>query len=196
MALKNPDSKKSNRRIVIGVCLIVLCMLGLTAFSVPLYRRFCQATGYNGTTGRAVAAPGKQLERTMEVRFDAAVNPLLPWRFKPNQRSVSLHVGETGMASYHAENLGALPVTGTATYNVQPDKIGKYFVKIQCFCFSEQTLKPGEAVDMPVVFYIDPRIADDRELDDVASVTLSYTFFKADSKPLDKAVEAETGTAR
>jgi cytochrome c oxidase assembly protein subunit 11 len=175
-----------------GLSLIVLFMLGLTAVSVPLYRVFCQATGYEGTTQRAAAAPTKMLDRTIEVRFDSAVNPLLPWRFKPNQRSVTLHIGETGMASYHAENLGATPITGTATYNVQPDKIGKYFVKIQCFCFSEQTLKPGEAVDMPVIFYIDPKIAADRELDDVTSVTLSYTFFKADSKALEKAVDAYT----
>ena len=185
-----PTSKKSNRRIAIAVCVIVLIMLGLTAISVPLYKRFCQATGYNGATERAAAASGKTLERTIEVRFDSSVNPLLPWRFAPNQHEMTLHIGATGMASYHAQNIGAVPITGTATYNVQPDKMGKYFVKIQCFCFSEQTLKPGEAVDMPVVFYIDPKIAEDPELDDVTSVTLSYTFFKADSKPLEKAVEA------
>ena len=184
--------QRSNKKILVGLSLIILAMLGLTAISLPLYRVFCQATGYNGATERAASAPTKTLARTIEVRFDASVNPMLPWRFTPNQRSISLHIGETGMASYHAVSLGALPVTGTATYNVQPDKIGKYFVKIQCFCFSEQTLKPGEGVDMPVVFYIDPKIALDPELDDVTSVTLSYTFFKADSKPLGQAVDAYT----
>ena len=125
------------------------------------------------------------------MRFDASTSPQLPWRFKPLQHSLTVHPGEQELATYQATNLGAIPLTGTATYNVQPDKVGKYFIKIQCFCFTEQTLQPGETAELPVTFYVDPKIADNHELDDLKTITLSYTFFRKDSKALDKAVEDE-----
>jgi cytochrome c oxidase assembly protein subunit 11 len=180
-----------NNRLAVWLFGIVIVMVGLSFAAVPLYSRFCRATGYGGATGRAAAAPGTAGGRTIEVRFDASTSPQLPWRFKPLQRSLQVHLGEQGLATYQAENLGAIPLTGTATYNVQPDKIGKYFIKIQCFCFTEQTLKPGETAELPVTFYVDPKIAENHELDDVKSITLSYTFFRKDSKALEKAVAGE-----
>jgi cytochrome c oxidase assembly protein subunit 11 len=180
-----------NNRLAFWLFGIVIVMVGLSFAAVPLYSRFCRATGYGGATGRAAVAPGATLDRTIEVRFDASTSPQLPWRFKPLQHSLTVHPGEQGLATYQATNLGAIPLTGTATYNVQPDKVGKYFIKIQCFCFTEQMLKPGETAELPVTFYVDPKIADDHELDDVKSITLSYTFFKKDSKALEKAVESE-----
>jgi cytochrome c oxidase assembly protein subunit 11 len=173
-------SGDKNSRVVLYLLGIVAVMAALTAASVPLYRIFCEATGYGGATERAAAAPTHTLERTITVHFDAAVNPALPWKFYPLQKSVTVKVGETSLASYHAVNLAHTAITGRAVYNVQPDKVGQYFTKIQCFCFSEQTLQAGQSVDMPVTFYIDPKIAEDRNLDDVQSITLSYTFFKSE----------------
>jgi cytochrome c oxidase assembly protein subunit 11 len=184
-------SSKSNRRILIVMLSVVAFMVALTFASVPLYSRFCRVTGYGGTVNRAEHASAKVLDRTMTVEFDSAVNPMLPWRFKPDVHSVEVKIGETTLISYHAQNLGALPITGTATYNVQPDKVGKYFTKIQCFCFTQQHLDPGQSAELPVAFYIDPKIADDPNMDDVHTVTLSYTFFKSDSKALAKATDDE-----
>ena len=180
-----------NNRLVLILVSIALLMIGLSFAAVPLYSRFCRATGYGGATGRAAAAPTQILARTIAVRFDGSTSPQLPWRFKPEQQEITVHLGEMGLATYQATNLGALPLTGTATYNVQPDRIGKYFIKIQCFCFTEQTLQPGETAELPVTFYVDPQLADDHALDDITSITLSYTFFKKDSKALEKAVEDE-----
>ncbi|HBK92631.1 MAG TPA: cytochrome c oxidase assembly protein [Parvularcula sp.] len=157
-------------------------MVALSFASVPLYRAFCQITGWGGATKRAEAPAGRVLERTIAVRFDATVNEGLPWTFKPEQVSETLHVGETGLAFYAAKNLTDRPITGRATFNVQPAKAGRYFKKIECFCFTEQTLKPGEEASMPVTFFIDPAIADDRGLDDVQTITLSYTFFLWDDE--------------
>lgn len=159
---------------------VVAGMVGLAFASVPLYRLFCQVTGYGGTTQRAAEAAAPVVgERVVTVRFDATTDHHLPWRFQPAQRSVTLRVGEQGLAFYRAENRSDRPVTGRATFNVTPFKAGSYFVKIDCFCFTEQTLAPGEAVDMPVTFYVDPAIAEDPNLDDVKTITLSYTFFRA-----------------
>jgi cytochrome c oxidase assembly protein subunit 11 len=182
---------RSNRRLAILLVCVILLMLGLSFAAVPFYSLFCRATGYGGTVSRAEAPATKILNRHMMVRFDSAVNPQLPWRFRPDQESVDLRIGETSIVSYHAQNMGPVALTGTATYNVQPDKIGKYFVKIQCFCFTEQHLNPGESTQLPVMFYIDPKIADDPDMDDVTTVTLSYTFFKADSKALSTAIDEE-----
>ena len=187
-----PQAPKSHRRLAITLTSIVIVMLGLSFAAVPFYSLFCRTTGYGGTVSRAAGPAAKILDRHMTVRFDSAVNPQLAWRFKPDQESVDLRIGETEMISYHAQNMGAVPLTGTATYNVQPDKIGKYFIKIQCFCFTSQHLDPGQSAELPVAFYIDPKIADDPDMDDVKTVTLSYTFFKADSKQLDKAVDQYT----
>ncbi len=154
-------------------------MTGLAFASVPLYRLFCQVTGYGGTNQVAETAPGQVFERRITVRFNADVNPKLPWHFQPLERAVTLRVGEPGLAFYRAVNLTDQPVRGTATFNVTPLKAGQYFNKTQCFCFDEQRLEAGEAVEMGVSFFIDPAILEDRNLDDVTTVTLSYTFFRS-----------------
>lgn len=155
-------------------------MAGLSFAAVPAYRAFCQITGFNGATQRADKPSDKILGRTIVVRFDATVGQGLPWTFAPEQAQQTLRIGETGLAFYQAVNLTDRPVTGRATFNVQPAKAGVYFRKIECFCFTEQTLKPGETASMPVTYFIDPEIADDPNLDDVATITLAYTFFPWD----------------
>ena len=169
-----------NRRTALIALGAVAGMAGLSYASVPLYRMFCQITGFDGTTMRADKPADRVLKREITIRFDATVGQGLPWTFKPEQVSQRLHVGETGLAFYAAKNLTDKPITGRATFNVQPAKAGRYFNKIECFCFTEQTLKPGEAVSMPVTYFIDPAIADDEGLDDVQTITLSYTFFPWD----------------
>ena len=162
---------------------IVVVMGGLAYASVPLYRWFCQVTGFGGTTQVAAAAPAELHERSVTVRFNADVNSALPWRFQPVERSVKVRLGEERLAFYRAKNLADRPVTGTATFNVTPAKAGPYFSKLDCFCFTEQTLEAGRSVDMPVSFYVDPELAEDRNLDDVTTITLSYTFFAAPGQP-------------
>jgi cytochrome c oxidase assembly protein subunit 11 len=169
---------------------IPLTMIGLSFAAVPLYSVFCKVTGFGGTTQRAAQGAGTVLDRTIVIRFNTDVNAELPWDFKPNQRSITLKVGETGMATFHAHNYGATPIVGTAVYNVTPDKAGLYFDKIQCFCFTQQVLKPQESADLPVAFFVDPAIAKDRNLDDVRVITLSYTFYKAQSQAFDRAVDS------
>lgn len=176
--------RRRNARMMAGLFAVVVAMVGLAFASVPLYSLFCRVTGFGGTTQRAEAAPGAVHDgpaagRVVTIRFNADVNGTLPWRFRPNQHDVKLVLGEQGFASYTAQNRGATPVTGTAVFNVTPDKAGLYFNKIQCFCFTEQTLEPGQSVDMPVVFFVDPAMATDPDLVDVGTITLSYTFFRA-----------------
>lgn len=160
--------------------LFVCFMTGLAFASVPLYRMFCQATGLNGTTGRGVAAPGG-VHKSIEIAFDANTSPKLPWRFVPEEERQSVDIGARDMAFFSATNRGATPVTGTATYNVTPAIAGKYFTKIQCFCFTQQTLKAGETIRMPVIYYVDPKILTDPDTKDVQTITLSYTFYPVDS---------------
>lgn len=160
-----------------GLGLMVSIMVGLTAYSPTLYEIFCEVTGYGGTTQRADANADKILDRKMVIRFNADVNSALDWKFVPAQKAVTVNVGQTALAFYRAKSNDSAPVTGTATFNVTPAKAGQYFAKIDCFCFTEQTLAAGEEVDMPVQFYIDPAIAEDRNLDEVETITLSYTFF-------------------
>jgi cytochrome c oxidase assembly protein subunit 11 len=154
-------------------------MIGLSYASVPLYELFCQVTGYGGTTQRADAAPGQVFDREITVQFDANVNNGLAWRFEPVQRAMTVKVGEQHMAYYRATNITNEPVTGQAVFNVTPDLSGLYFNKIQCFCFTEQTLQPGESVEMPVLFFIDPEIMTDDDLYKLTTMTLSYTFYPA-----------------
>jgi len=161
---------------VAGVC----SMTGLGFASVPLYRMFCQATGLNGTTQRGLAAPGASGGR-VTVAFDTNVSPKLPWAFKPELEQETVDFGARDMAFFSATNRSAKPVTGTATFNVTPAQAGKYFTKIQCFCFTQQTLKPGETVRMPVIFFVDPKMAEDPDTRDVRTITLSYTFYPVDS---------------
>ena len=181
-------AKRRNARTGIVLTGIVAGMVGLSFASVPLYRLFCQVTGYGGTTQVAEAAPGAVADRVIKVRFNADTAPGLPWIFKPAQREIALRVGEPGLAYYRAHNLGDRAMTGTSTFNVTPLKAGEYFDKVQCFCFTEQRLEAGQEVDMAVSFFVDPEIMTDHNLDDVKTITLSYTFFRA---PGDEEAEAE-----
>lgn len=158
----------------------VLFMTGLAFASVPLYRLFCQVTGFGGTTMRAEAAPGA-VDGKITVAFDSNVSPALTWKFKPELASDTIAIGARDMAFYTATNTGTVPITGTATYNVTPEAAGKYFSKIQCFCFTEQTLQPGETVRMPVIYFVDPKIMTDPDTKDIQKITLSYTFYPVDS---------------
>ncbi|WP_207458588.1 cytochrome c oxidase assembly protein [Azospirillum sp. SYSU D00513] len=175
----NDKLKRRNRMVMVSLFGIVAGMVGLAYASVPLYNLFCQVTGFGGTTQRAEAGAERVVDRKVTVRFNADVNNKLPWAFRPEQKEVALKLGETGLAAYRAENRSDKPTVGTATYNVTPDKAGKYFNKIECFCFTEQVLQPGQSVDMPVAFFVDPAMAEDPAMEDVTTITLSYTFFRA-----------------
>lgn len=160
---------------------VVAGMVGLSFASVPLYRMFCQATGYAGTPKTEnVAASSGVVEQTVTVQFDANVNTDLPWRFKPDQRGIDVRLGEETLTHYTAVNLSDQPVTGTATFNVAPDSAAQYFSKLECFCFTEQRLEPGQEVSMPVLFYVDPAMAEDLDARDIRKITLSYTFYRTD----------------
>jgi cytochrome c oxidase assembly protein subunit 11 len=159
---------------------IVLAMVGLAFASAPLYRAFCEATGFGGTPLRAEKAPGA-IAGAVRVRFDANTHPGLPWRFEPEQTIVNVAPGAQTKIFYRAQNLGARAWTGQAAFNVSPDQVGKYFKKIACFCFTEQTLKAGQTVDMPVVFFVDPAIKKDPDTKDIDEITLSYTFYPVET---------------
>lgn len=164
-----------------GLAVLFICfMTGLAWASVPLYRLFCAATGLNGTTQRGLAAPGA-VNHQIRVDFDANVSPKLPWLFKPENPHELVDVGARDMVFFTATNRSARPITGTATFNVTPAQAGKYFTKIQCFCFTEQTLKPGETARMPVIFFVDPKMLADPDAADIETITLSYTFYPVDS---------------
>jgi cytochrome c oxidase assembly protein subunit 11 len=164
---------------VLALCAVLGCMLGLVAASVPLYRLFCQATGFGGKAERAEAAPNKEVaNRLITVRFNAETAPDLPWEFRPLQLSVKVHPGEEKVIAYRAVNHGKGPVTGTATFNVTPVKAGIYFDKLQCFCFTKQHLDAGQSADLSVSFFVDPDIVNDANTQDVDTITLSYTMFR------------------
>jgi len=168
------------RRTLVGLFAALGVMTGLVALSVPLYRIFCAATGYEGTTQRASVGPAHEIKsRTITVRFDAERAPDLPWDFRPEQRQVTVHPGEEKVITYRATNRSAEGITGRAVYNVTPDKAGLYFDKLQCFCFSDQYLAPGQTAELSVPFYVDPGIVSDANTADVDTITLSYTFFRA-----------------
>jgi cytochrome c oxidase assembly protein subunit 11 len=166
-----------NAAIVTACVACVVFMVGLAYASVPLYRLFCQVTGYGGTTQVSEQAPDAAIDRVIKVRFDANIAPNLSWSFAPQQRELVLKVGETALAFYRADSREATTTTGSATFNVTPQEAGRYFNKIECFCFTEQTLEAGETVEMPVSFFVDPAIDEDEDLDYVTTITLSYTFF-------------------
>lgn len=192
----------ANRRdtTVALVCLGVIGgMVGLTAASVPLYRLFCQVTGYGGTTQRAETAPTNQSDVEVEVFFNADTASDMPWEFAPEQRSVKVKLGEEKLVFYRAKNLTDRPIAGQATFNVTPFSAGPYFNKLQCFCFDEQTLQPGQEVDMPVTFYVDPALLTDPDGADTRQITLSYTFFlnEEDTKKLsNRGVDTGPGAPR
>ena len=173
-------ARNRNGRTLLILVLIVAAMTALVAVSPTLYRAFCEATGFNGTTLRAERAPGA-VAGQVKVQFDANVHPGLPWRFEPEQIAVNVAPGARTQIFYRAQNLSARPITGQAVYNVTPDTVGKYFKKIECFCFTEQTLKAGEKVDMPVIFFVDPAIEKDPDTKNVHEITLSYTFYPVET---------------
>ncbi|MDE3060173.1 MAG: cytochrome c oxidase assembly protein [Pseudomonadota bacterium] len=168
---------KSNLSLALNLAALVLGMLLLAYASVPLYRIFCAATGFGGTPVTASHAPGRTLDRVITVDFNADTDPALPWQFAPEEKSVRVRVGQQTLAFFNAYNRSDKPITGRAVYNILPLAAGGYFVKIECFCFKEQTLAPGQRVDMPVSFYIDPSIMADPNMNDLKTITLSYTFF-------------------
>lgn len=183
------DLARKNRKVALCVALTVFCMVGLAYASVPLYSLFCRVTGYGGTTQVADALPAHILDRKIIVQFDANTASDLLWDFSPEQRSITVKLGERGLANFMAHNRMQTPVAGTAVFNVTPLKAGKYFEKIQCFCFGEQILQPDETVHMPVLFFVNPEMDKDPSMDDVKVITLSYSFFKTDSPELEKALE-------
>ncbi len=178
-------TRRANRAVALSAAVVAVLMVGASFAAVPLYRIFCQVTGFAGTTqvaDRSTAEAVKPGSRVITVSLIGNVNSKLPWSFAPVSPKVTLRVGQNALVFYRATNESSEPVTGVATFNVTPHKAGPYFAKVACFCFTEQTLKPGESVDMPVTFYIDPEIAKDRNLDEVTDIALSYTFFPAPGK--------------
>jgi cytochrome c oxidase assembly protein subunit 11 len=176
------QSRKSGTAMILAG--IVFAMLGASFAAVPLYRVFCEATGYGGTTQRADASPKSAAKALVTVRFDASTATDLDWEFRPLQAAVTLHPGEERVIAYRAVNKTNEPITGTATFNVTPFKAGVYFNKLQCFCFSEQHLAPGESADLAVQFFVDPDILTDPDTRDVDTITLSYTMFRAKNQPV------------
>ena len=171
------DPKQKTALKMVGV---VVLMGSMAWASVPAYRLFCQVTGFGGTTGIAEAGSDLVLDRTVTVRFDGSLDRDMPWEFKPEVREMEIRIGETGLAFYEAHNPTDRPVAGSATYNVYPYDAGGFFIKIDCFCFEEQILQPGETVMMPVTFYVDPEMVEDRDAKYVDAITLSYTFYEID----------------
>jgi len=174
---------RRNRRVGLIFALIGVGMVGVGYAAVPIYRVFCQTTGFNGTVRKEEggSAPGAVKGKIVSVRFDGNVSPSLPWTFKPEKEVMRVAVGAREMAFFDAKNDSDVPVTGRAVFNVTPNQAGGYFTKIQCFCFTEQTLKPGESVRMPVVFFVDPKMLQDPDANDISEITLSYTFYPVDS---------------
>ncbi len=181
------DRDRRNRRTLVAMATVGLAMLGLGFASVPLYRIFCEQTGFGGTTMRA--DPNVQVQaatgHTMSIRFDSNVQPGMPWQFYPEHRTDTVTIGRKDMAIFIARNMSDKPVTGTASFNVTPTQAGAYFTKIQCFCFTQQTLQPGQEVRMPVLYFVDPKILQDSDNKDTQQITLSYTFYpvEQDRKP-------------
>ncbi|MFN3614211.1 MAG: cytochrome c oxidase assembly protein [Rubrimonas sp.] len=173
------DMRRKNLRTMTALCGVAAFMVGMSFAAVPLYDWFCRVTGFGGTTMVAESLPDRVLDRTIKVRFDASTVGI-DWRFRPVQREMTVRLGEDGLAFYEATNTSDRPITGTASYNVTPFSTGGYFAKIECFCFTEQTLQPGETVQMPVAFFVDPDIVNDAEAGRVPVITLSYTFYETE----------------
>lgn len=192
---KPTDSAKhrSNRTVALACVAFFGSMVGVAYAAVPLYELFCQVTGYGGTTQRAEQYSQTILDRDITVRFDANVSGGLPWDFKPVQRNVKLKIGETTQVAYEARNTFSQPTMGRASFNVTPQIAGAYFMKVECFCFTDTELAPNEAMDMPVVFFVDPEIVNVPELRDIKTITLSYTFFPTEGDRPMAAVRKEAG---
>jgi cytochrome c oxidase assembly protein subunit 11 len=191
MQSANPNPNHKNRRVAFMAASVGVAMLGLAYASVPLYRLFCQATGFGGTTQVADVAPANVSSKTISVRFDANVSPNMGWNFRPVQNTLTTKIGEVTLAHYTATNMTQETITGTAMFNVTPAEAGIFFNKIECFCFTEQTLKPGQTVDMPVQFFVDPALLDDADTKSISEITLSYTFYPVTAKAPEKRAEAK-----
>ncbi len=187
------DRRKHDRKGLVALSLagLVAMMVGLSFAAVPLYRMFCQVTGYGGTTQVAETAPDEALDRTITIRFDANVDKALPWVFAPDVRTMDVRIGESALTFFRAHNETDKPVTGTAGFNVAPASAGKYFAKVECFCFQEQTLAAGQSIEMPVTFFVDPKIVEDESTKNIEEITLSYTFYRNDDPPDVAAVEGD-----
>jgi len=184
------DLQRKNTKVMLATFGVVFGMVALSFASGPLYRLICQVTGWGGTTQMVAENKSDRIyDREITVRFNTDVARGMPWAFKPELRSVKVKVGQDGLIAFVAKNTSDVPVTGTAVYNVTPLKVAKYFYKTQCFCFGEQTLNPGQAQHMPVTFFVDPAIMQDRDMDDVKTITLSYSFFRHGSRELENAIE-------
>ena len=194
---KPPSPRRLNLGLTAAVCAVfAMGMVGMAFAAVPLYKIFCQVTGYGGTTRKAQAAPAHVLDRVVTVRFDGNISNDLGWSFRPLQRQVQVKLGEVGTVEFLAENRTDKTETGTAAFNVAPDQVGAYFNKIACFCFTDQTLKPGEKEKLGVTFFVDPAYADDPDLENINTITLSYTFYPATTKaakPVASAAAASGG---
>lgn len=177
--MSDPTSniRRKNRRLALVCLTVFLSMSGLALAAAPIYRAFCQVTGWDGTVRKADAAPDQILDREVTIRFDANVRDI-PWTFTPSQISQTIHVGAQSVAFYKVTNRSDKPITGQASYNVVPETAGAHFHKLSCFCFTEQTIQPGETVEFPVVYFVDPAYAADPEMDRNQEITLSYTFFE------------------
>jgi cytochrome c oxidase assembly protein subunit 11 len=175
-------SARGHRRVAFSCIALVIAMVAAAYASVPLYRLFCEATGFAGTPQRVAQASGQSLDKTLSIRFDANVTPGMPWRFEPVERTLNVKIGENALAFYRATNLSDHAVTGMATFNVTPEPAGAFFNKLQCFCFSEQVLAPGQTVEMPVSFFVDPQIVNDRDGRSISLIVLSYTFYPVEPK--------------
>jgi cytochrome c oxidase assembly protein subunit 11 len=187
IADQQASQARRNRKVKWSLIGFAVAMIGVSFAFVPLYQIFCQVTGYGGTTQEASSMPTQVFDREVQIRFNADHAKDLPWTFRPAQKEVRVKVGESGLAFYRAENHADKPITGMAIYNVTPLKAGQYFTKVDCFCFTEQMLEPGQEVDMPVTFYVDPEFMDDRDMDDVTTITLSYTFYNQTEETEDDA---------
>ncbi len=186
--------KSLRRDVVVAACCgaLVAAMVGASFAAVPFYNWFCRTTGFGGTTQVATHAPSEVLGRILTIRFDANVSPGLPWTFTPEQNEIKLHVGEVATVQYKVVNEAARTISAQASYNVTPGTAGAYFNKINCFCFTEQTMKPGETREMTVVFYVDPAIVKDHDQDYLNTITLSYTFYRLpDSRPVADSSDAK-----
>ncbi len=191
-------SERTKLRTGLLTALVAVGMVGLAYASVPLYRIFCQVTGFGGTTMKVSESevPAQPLARTISVRFDANVAPGLSWSFAPVKSHETVRIGERRLTFYRATNHSDQPITGTATFNVSPDTAGGYFMKTQCFCFQEQTLKPGQTVDMAIVYFVDPAILDDADGRRIDEITLSYTFFPVDTPTASGQKSVKTAQAK
>ena len=186
------QASQKNKRVAYIAASVFVGMIGMSYAAVPLYKAFCQTTGFGGTTQRATKAPEKATDQFIMVRFDANTSSGLPWEFRPRQTTMKVKIGEQNMAYYDARNIGSDINTGTAVFNVSPASAGAYFDKIQCFCFTKQTLKAGQAEELPVSFFVDPALLDDADAKNIKEITLSYTFYPSSDPAVQSNSAANT----